>query len=145
MIFGMREIKYRGKRISNGNWIFGDLITSMSKDEVGSWIKPKYSIIIPVEEETVGEFIGLHDKDNTPIYEGDIVQSFTNWGDFGKVGVVEFSNGRFRLNVNGIWSKYKDFVDEEEWDDMGARMKVKYTYKVIGNVYDNLELAKKVG
>lgn len=140
-----REIKFRGKyKWVYHEWLYGYLsavkgryfITPTNWDAKG---KMEYEVLI----DTVGQFTGLYDRDGKEIYEGDIVQSFTNWGDFGKVGVVEFSDGRFRLNVNGILSKYKDFVDEEEWDDMGARMKVKYTYKVIGNIYENHELLNK--
>jgi uncharacterized phage protein (TIGR01671 family) len=66
----MRDIKFRGKRLDNGEWAYGDL--THYEDQV--WIgmddgRPEHE----VDPSTVGEFTGITDLNNKEVYEGDIV------------------------------------------------------------------------
>ena len=122
----MRTIKFRGRLKSNGNWEHGDIL----HDNVGG------CYVYPVEAEnlykgnevipkTVGQFIGLYDKDGEEIYEGDIL-------DFnGLIVEVRFVRGVFALLVNGN-------LDEELCGDCRTDLFA----KVIGNIHDNPELMK---
>ena len=125
----MREIKFRGKRIDNGKWIYGSLIIEEDPiaDALKYFIKPfnflTGKLVVP---ETVGQYTGSKDKNNKEIYEGDIVR-YNNK----HTGVIVWKYTGFALELfNGEKSTIILWYDIDNRDNI----------EVVGNIYENPEL-----
>lgn len=119
-----RIIKFRGKRVYNGEWVFG----SYFKDFDGSlFIIPSGMGIFAgqkVTPETLGQFTGLKDKNGKEIYLDDLSKDEEN--DYFKV--IQQDNGIYALQMPSI-----NYIDEFIfWDEV----------EIIGNIHDNPELLK---
>ena len=115
----MRKIKFRGKRVDNGKWLYGDLTTYDNDCVICDNDDGGY---LPIVRETVGQFTGLFDKNGKEIYEGDILFDYDD--DY---YVVEFSEGRFAAVGDGF---------EVDLFEIANRC------SVIGNIHDDKEILK---
>ena len=72
----MREIKFRGKDLESGEWVYGSLVTYPNgRCEIVVFDDGEI-LEYEVDAESVGQFTGLHDKDGKEIYEGDIITQY---------------------------------------------------------------------
>lgn len=80
-VFKMGKIKFRGKRLANGEWVYGDLMQFKGKPAIissaGELIyfavtKQGLRGIAEVEPESVAQLVG-YDADGKEVYEGDVL------------------------------------------------------------------------
>ena len=124
----MRNIKFRGKSIKDGKWVYGYFLVNQF-DEYTICDKTFATAVIP---ETVGQYAGLPDKNNKEIYEGDILKRGETTDE------VIFEDGAFCIK---FYSKnYKSYYTKTMQEALSGGIN---RWKIIGNKFENSELLNK--
>ncbi|HDU6353220.1 YopX family protein [Listeria monocytogenes] len=128
----MREIEFRGKRIDNREWIYGNLMqfedsaTFIFVDERKGASTLTYAHFIinnmhAIDEKTIGQYTGLKDKNSKKIFERDLC-----WDEHNECyGVVKFEEGKFLY----VWEN----IAEDLWE-------VADSIEIYGNIHENPDL-----
>lgn len=129
----MRTIKFRGKRNHSGEWHYGhytqgSFFYPATEDETVRHLIHA-DMLYDVDENTVGQFTGLYDKDGKEIYEGDIIleKSKRSRKDGDLYEIVFEDCQWFGKNKDGAATSLSLLNDFS-------------VIKIIGNIHDNPEL-----
>lgn len=143
----MRKIIFRGKRFMGGEWVRGGIAPAYYApgDPMAREQESGYSIIqdgraYAVDQDSIGQYTGKHDKDGTPIFEDDLVEAITHTGgmirgrvrfgthaptmqcDHNTVGWwIDWSGNEFYRKELGFWREKLTvlcpwFGNERTWD-----------------------------
>ena len=123
---------FRGKRTDNGEWAEGDLMqwndgTMRICVEDGDDAKITKTVI----PETVGQCIGLKDKNGKLIFEGDVLNGMFDF-EMEIKSICTFRNGSFGLLARQHGA--------EHFHPFTSLCNIKY--EVIGNIHDNPNLCR---
>lgn len=132
----MREILFTGKRVDNGEWVEGFYVF------VPEHYKPEMSrksyivsinngLFFEVIPETVGQYIGLTDKNGRKIFEGNIVKD----KEVRRIYMIGYNEDLMKYAFLYYHKELKNiycggFVSKSDGKSI----------EVIGNIHDNPEL-----
>lgn len=139
----MRDIRFRGKRLDTGEWVYGYLFQAENAwwiqekplentfNDIQTFITGSEAVLrivaYQVDPTTVGQYTGLKDKNGTEIFKGDVFATST-----GIKATVEWEKeGRF-LGFTTTGERRIIYINREP------------LVEIIGNIYENKELLEGV-
>ena len=121
-----RKIKFRMKD-KQGEWQYVEMVCSI----IEALKDPVTPGGIDIDENTIGQYTGLDDKNGKEIYEGDIVYCQTKYGK--AKAIIKFIDGKFVAYWDSI-------LTHPQNGHCIACYEINKRFEVIGNIYDNPEL-----
>jgi uncharacterized phage protein (TIGR01671 family) len=142
-----RKIQFRGKRIDNGEWVYGSLM----QFHAGEFNKPICCIMpwqrhenkerltfYEVDFATVGQALDKTDKRGVEIYEGDICKAYQKLYEVPSPLIIKivYNKETASFDPMQLWSS------DKKWKSLINRWE-QYDFEVIGNIYDNNKLLEQ--
>jgi uncharacterized phage protein (TIGR01671 family) len=132
----MRPIKFRGQRVDDKKWVYGDLISKPIHHECA--ILENGVINHSVIPETVGQYVGLKDKNGKEIFEADVIK----WDDEKKMEYVLHStdwDGSIDPNNAPFMSAYGSTCGRYFRTFMNIYDPTRFA-TIVGNIHTNPDL-----
>lgn len=138
----MREIEFRAKAINrsenftyrtnykNGDWVFGLITQRGNKIACATMTNTDGVSNIDVNDNTIGQYIGIKDKNDNKIFEDDIVRIIVNNYDEDNILIVRYD------------SALAQFVLENDSLSVTFDNVYNYEVEVVGNIHDDPEYLK---
>lgn len=135
----MREILFKAKRLDNGEWVEGNLITNERNENqkyIGYIFDERNGVIedfdlVEVIPTTICQYTGLTDKNGRKIWENDICDRKEKYPE-----IVTYNKGDWQLDYSYVFGK------EMHTDacNLGFYVCERNCVEVIGNIFDNADL-----
>lgn len=157
----IREIEFRGKRIDNGEWVYGFYVKSQEyyTQDVSNAIlsadgnhygfgEYTFETYNEIDESTLGQYTGFVDNNGTKIFEGDIVELYCIRTYCGRQvsqydkptkfrAVVKFGQCWNRFGI-GFWFDYDNKYNEKICEPIGKEQESRDIWKrAIGEFVPN--------
>lgn len=137
------EIEFRAKAINrdedisyrtnykNGDWVYGLITQRQDRYTCAKMANTVGVSNIEVDDKTIGQYIGIKDKNDKKIFKDDIVRIFAYNYDEEEVFVVKYDNSlaQFVLESDSLCVTFDNVYN--------------YEVEVVGNIYDNPELLEE--
>ena len=152
----IREILFRGKRVDNGEWVYGtgftDFLNIFPKNRGRVWLRCDYKYDdglgkgwIEIHHDSIGQFTGLFDKNGKKVFEGDILSFSDNYKPYFAEVVFDTEN------IGSCGCCYSAFegsgfvgkvLPGSEYDYSCFSNDFKYA-EIVGNAFDNTKMVTK--
>lgn len=136
----MREIKFRGKLIDTGEWVYGSLLQSeidVNQIAVKCAIVGRFADTYDlwtreVDPKTIGQLTGLLDKNKKEIFEGDAVV---------RHGQEDIEKGIISWDEDSLSFEFDmSHFTKENWNRTPIINSQYSILEIIGNIYETPEL-----
>lgn len=134
----MKTIKFRGYNKKNSQWLYGFYLQNRGEHFVcpDEFATGKSWEDYEVDTTSVGQFTGLLDDRERPIYEGDIVEATSmRWQDYGRKMLAQIVYDEEFACFNFKAPDRQRHINTSIMD-VGL--------EIVGNIYDNPEVLKKL-
>lgn len=144
------DIEFRAKSIDDGKWVYGYYVQRQEytpapigcteekynkslkhyifQDGFSDWNMAKPWYRIDIDHKTLGQYTGLIDKNNKKIYNGDIVDSFSEEDGYKTLVVTHYN---YQCTFNSGFGLFDVDNEDDYYHD---------TVEIIGNIHDNPEI-----